>query len=400
MAAELHYSKGHLSKLETGSKKPTPELARRCDALLEANGALASLVPARTSEAPLPESNGNGEVWLMSLEPGGRSRFRPVDRRQVLAAGAASMLSFGMGGGRAIADGAPVIAFRTMFDQFRQLGQSASPSVVLPALIAQTHTIRELAATTSSRARGELLVLGARYAEFAGWMAQESGEDEAALWWTDHAVELAEAGGDRSLAAYSLVRRALVTLYREDAQQTIALARRAQRTAGASARVLGLAAQREAQGHALAGDYDSCMRSLDRARRFLSDPASESGPVLGPANLSDPVAMVSGWCLHDLGRTKEAAAALDRELQRVPPTALRSAARYGVRRALAHAGAGDVDQACALLGSVLGTVDAVSSATITTDLRRLARALSRFHTAPAVRELQPRLIATLHQQNI
>ncbi|QIZ36826.1 helix-turn-helix transcriptional regulator [Saccharopolyspora sp. ASAGF58] len=397
MAALLHYSKGYVSKIETGGKGPTPDFARRCDSILEAGGELANLVPARSSEAPLPEVNGDGEVWMMSLDSGGRSWFRPMDRRQVLAAGAASVLAFGMGGGHAIAEDGTVSTFRTMFDQFRRLGQTASPSVVLPALIAQTHTLRELAARAKPAASAELLVLGARYAEFAGWMAQESGDNAAALWWTDRAVELADAGQDRSLAAYSLVRRALVTLYREDALATIDLAQQAQRIA-TSARIRGLAAQREAQGHALAGAYDACMRSLDRARDLLSTAQPEAGPVLGTANLTDPVAMVSGWCLHDLGRPRDATVILDREVERVPPHALRSQARYGVRRALAHATAGDIDHACTLLVQVLGMVDTVSSATISTDLRRVARVLSRFHTASSVRELQPRLVATLHNQ--
>lgn len=400
MAALVHYSKGHLSKIETGSKRPTPDFARRCDAVLDAGGKLASIVPAQSSEAPLPEANGDGEVWLMGLASDRKSWFQPVDRRQVLAAGAASALAFGMGGARAIAAEADTIStFQTIFGQFRQLGQTASPSVVLPALIAQTHTLRELAVRAKPRQSREILALGARYAEFAGWMAQESGNDSAALWWTDRAVELADAGEDRALAAYSLVRRALVTLYREDAQETIDLAREAQR-AGTSDRIRGLAAQREAQGHALAGDFNACMRSLDRARELLSAAQPETGPVLGTSNLTDPVAMVSGWCLHDLGRAREATAILDQEIQRVPPHALRSQARYGVRRALAHAAAGEIDHACTLLGQVLGVVDTVSSATIATDLRRLARVLSRFHTASSVRAIQPRLIASLHNQTV
>ncbi|MBB5156423.1 helix-turn-helix domain-containing protein [Saccharopolyspora phatthalungensis] len=399
MAALVHYSKGHLSKIETGSKRPTPDFARRCDAILDAGGKLARMAPAQPSEAPLPEEARDGEVWLMSLGSDGKSWFQPMDRRQALAAGAASVLAFGMGTGHAAAEDGTIPVLRAMFDQFRQLGQTASPSVVLPALIAQTHTLRELAARSRPRLRAEILALNSRYAEFAGWMAQESGNDRAALWWTDRAVELAEAGEDRTLAAYSLVRRALVTLYREDARETIDLAHQAQRT-GASTRIRGLAAQREAQGHALAGDYNACMRSLERARDLLGAAQPEAGPVLGTANLPDPVAMVAGWCLHDLGRARDATAILDREIQRVPPHALRSQARYGVRRALAHAAAGEIDHACTLLGQVLGVVDTVSSATIATDLRRLARVLSRYHTASSVRALQPRLVASLHNLTV
>lgn len=397
MAGLVHYSKGYLSKIETGRKAPTEDLARRCDAVLEAGGELTSMVPVRSSEAPLPDTNVDSEVWLMSLAPdGAASWFRPVDRRQMLATSAASVLAFRMGGTRPLAaEGTPLDSFSSMFEQFRQLGQTASPSVVLPALIAHTHTVRQLAAQARSDDRGALLALGARYAEFAGWMVQESGDERAALWWTDRAVEMAAAGKDNDLATYSLVRRALVTLYRGDARQTIDLASQAQ-NAKVPARIRGLAAQRAAQGYALAGDYDACMRSLDQARELLSSARDGSMPVLGTVHLDDPAAMVAGWCLHDLGRPREAAAILDQEILGVPAHALRSQARYGVRRALAHAAAGNLEHACALTSDLLRVVDTVDSATIATDLRRLTHTLARFRTAPSVRQLQPRLTASLH----
>ena len=119
-------------------------------------------------------------------------------------------------------------------------------------------------------------------------------------------------------------------------------------------------------------------------------------PVLGTANLDDPAAMVAGWCLHDLGRPQEAITILDHEIHQVPAHALRSQARYGIRRALAHAVAGNIDYACSLTSQLIGVVDTVQSATVSTDLRRLARTLARFLTASSVRELQPRLTASLH----
>jgi hypothetical protein len=112
-------------------------------------------------------------------------------------------------------------------------------------------------------------------------------------------------------------------------------------------------------------------------------------------NLTDPVAMITGWCLYDLGRPGEAAEILDCEVARVPLHALRSCTRYGVRRALAHAAAGEVEHACEIAESLLSGVWLVGSATIRTDLRRLARTLSRFRTIRSVRELSPRLAASL-----
>lgn len=391
LAARVHYSKGYLSKIENGLKNPPFDLGLRCDAALGTNETLTRLAIPRPSAAPLSEADGGGDVWLMNLAPGGKSWFRTLNRRDVLVTGAASMIG-GKGLASAAGERSTLDAFVAMFDQLRQLGQTTSPGVVLPSLIAQTHTLRELAASGAQR---EFLVLGARYAEYAGWMSQEAGDDQSALWWTGHAVEMAKAGGDEDLAAYSLVRRALVTFYRGDPVRTVALAQQAQEQT-VPGRIRGLAAQREAQGHALAGDFDRCFRSLDRASELLAAHPAESGsPVLGPTNLADPAAMARGWCLHDLGRPLEAAEALDQQISRLPARAMRSQARYGVRRVLAYAAANEVEHACDLLTPLLGVVDLVASATVQHDLRKVAKSLSRFHAHPRVRDVYPSLTASL-----
>jgi hypothetical protein len=119
------------------------------------------------------------------------------------------------------------------------------------------------------------LIIASRYADYTRWLVQERGTDFGALRWTRQAIELANAAGDPSFAAYGLVRHALMTLYRGDAAQTIQLARRAQ--AGTlPPRIRGLAAAREAQGHAIAADYDSTMRALDRASAGGSDSGAAS----------------------------------------------------------------------------------------------------------------------------
>ena len=106
------------------------------------------------------------------------------------------------------------------------------------------------------------------------------GDDEAAVRLTEHAVHIAAAAGDRDLAAYALVRRALISYYRGDATDTIALAEGAENRR-LPPRIRGLAAQHLAQGHALRGDHRACMRRLDASRELLEqdcpDPTS-GGP--------------------------------------------------------------------------------------------------------------------------
>ncbi|MFC4059529.1 helix-turn-helix domain-containing protein [Planomonospora corallina] len=394
----VHYSKGQISKVERGIKAPSRELARLCDNVLDAGGRLAALVCGPPPDREPAQENGDDEVWLMQLSVDGQNRFQPMSRRQAMAAGAVSIAGMSIGGPAnqaGIEDPTLLGTSRSLFDHYRRLGQTVGPGLLLPALIAQTHTLRELSVPAGSRTRQGLLRLGARYAEYVGWLVQETGNEQAALWWTQRAVDLAAAGGDHDLAAYGLVRRALVTLYREDAVQTVELARQAQ-SGRLPPRIRGLAAQREAQGHALAGDYEACMRALDRARTLLTRHVPDPDvPVIGTTNLTDPAEMITGWCLYDLGRPAEAAEIMEAQLKRVSPQALRTRVRYGVRCALAHAAAGEVDHACALTGRLLGDVVTVGSATIAPDLRSLARVLARHPRNRSVRELAPDLGTTV-----
>ncbi|WP_037913933.1 helix-turn-helix domain-containing protein [Actinacidiphila yeochonensis] len=384
-SAALNYDKGHLSKVERGERSASPELARRCDTFLGANGELQRLVVS-----PGNDSNPIGT----STAP---SRWR-VARRTVLAASTGSLIDIGLKlGGQASSTANPLLpSFLAQFDQLRKLGQSTAPQALLPLLETQTRTVAGLAADTPSATRAPVLLLASRFAEFTGWMAQEAGDSGAAIGWTGEAAELARAGGDPHLGSYALVRRALVTLYDGDAESTVTLARRAQ-SDRLPPRIRGLAAQREAQGHALVGDERECLRSLDRARELLAGDDARGGaePVIGTTHVSDPAAMTTGWCLHDLGRPKAAAEVLDRECRRLPHHALRTRARYGFRRSLAHAASGEVEHACAIAGELLGVMPAVPSATVNSDIRRLARELSRFRSSRAVRDLQPALARAL-----
>ncbi|MEU8763897.1 helix-turn-helix transcriptional regulator [Streptomyces sp. NPDC048659] len=391
LATRVHYSKGQLSKVETGRQQPTPELARLCDGAVGAGGELAALVPytprtARPSRRLVMTAGAASALTLAATPPGAPAA--PTNPAPVPDPGR-----------MADAVGGPLLdGVQALLGEFRRLGQTAPASLVLPSVAAQARTLPELARASGSRTARGLYVLASRYAEFTGWMAQESGDDRAALAWTDAAVRLAEAAGDRDLAAYALVRRGLITFYGGDAKATVELVQGAQ-SGRSPDRIRGLAAQREAQGHALAGDRDACFRALDRARVLLDRAAatgSDGLPVVGTTHLGDPVAMTTGWCLLDLGLPRQAAEALDREVARVPEHALRTRVRYGARRALAHAVAGEADHACALALPLLAGGEALASATIRVDLHRLSRVLARHHRNAAVRALTPRLTAALH----
>src|SRR5690606_21206668 len=73
LAAKTGYSKGHLSKIESRRRRPTPALARRCDAALRAAGALVALgtAPARPQPAPDAPAPPLHPAWRVRRGPGG-----------------------------------------------------------------------------------------------------------------------------------------------------------------------------------------------------------------------------------------------------------------------------------------------------------------------------------------
>jgi transcriptional regulator with XRE-family HTH domain len=395
LARRINYSKSYLSKIENDQKPPNPALARRCDAVLNAGGALSALVPAEPEPAVTEDTD--GEVWMMPLDEAWDIRPHHLDRRQVLA-GAGAMLGLAVTRGAGVAlDDQVITVLRASFDDYRRLGMLTSPSVVLDPVIAQVRILRALAAANPEPVRSQLLVLASRVAEYASWLSQEAGDEPAALQWLRRAVVFAEAGQDQQMTGYALFREAEIAMYRHDAVSSVELARRAQNSSAASPRIRGLAARCEAQGHALAGDGDACERALDRAAEQLAmvDLSGANGLVFGSSSVTDEVSLARGWALYHLGRPAEAAEVLDQHVAEIPLTARRARARFGSRRALAHAYNGEIDYACVLAREVLPHAMQVDSDTIRSDLKQLATTLARWRKHDAVRELYPELTKAL-----
>ncbi|MEU1520081.1 helix-turn-helix domain-containing protein [Streptomyces sp. NPDC005811] len=62
LARQTHYSKGYLSKIETGAKRATVDVARRCDRILGAEGGLLRLLTPDSSQAGQSEGATTGSA--------------------------------------------------------------------------------------------------------------------------------------------------------------------------------------------------------------------------------------------------------------------------------------------------------------------------------------------------
>jgi transcriptional regulator with XRE-family HTH domain len=336
LAERTQISASHLGNLERSERRPSRQLAEICDRVLGGGGELIALVPALVKQlAPDAE--------------------------------------------------ALVVGYTAVLESLRDLGRSTGPRFVLDPVVAASRVLRDGAAGIDGADGRAVWLLAARFAEYAGWMAQESGNDVAAIRWSQTAVQWAGCGGDPTMAAYALVRRALIAQHRGDAKGAIGFARRAaahpavsatgsggghRPDAAAAARIRAFAARREAQAHALNGDERSCRRALEASQALIlrhPDPAP-GGSGWGPRATPETFGLVEASCLVALGHFGRAVRLFEAEFARLP-VADNAYQRFVVRYAAALAGTGEAGRAREVLAGLRPAADRLDSATVRNELR-------------------------------
>jgi transcriptional regulator with XRE-family HTH domain len=333
LAEVSHYSAQHLSNIENGNRVPTRELAAACERALGADGMLGGLVP--TVAVPNPDV--------------------PIPAEAV------------------------VQSYRIALDAFRELGRTGSPRLVVEPVTASAKALATTAVAVRGRQQEPVWLLAARFAEFAGWMAQESGDVAGFLRWTQTASEWAGRGGQPAMNGYLWVRRALGAEYGGDAAGTVEHAGRAGACGGVTTRIRALAARRAAAGYAVTGDHAECFRALDQAADLLSGDTDKQDPDVswGPRTSLTALARIRGGCLVTLGDYQGALAAFDEPGADDLTDHGSAAARFAVRRAQALAGLNEPAAAAAEISGVLPTLARLDSASARRDLATLARLLRR-----------------------
>ncbi|GAA2254053.1 hypothetical protein GCM10010232_48710 [Streptomyces amakusaensis] len=189
---------------------------------------------------------------------------------------------------------------------------TTGPQLVHTTITGELVVIRDYRARASGPARDALLGVESRWAEFAGWTADNLGDGNGARW-LGHAFDLAREARDRPMEAYVLMRQAQRAAEQHQAQAAIDLATAALAADGASDRDRALSAVRLAHGHALAGDAAASAALLEKARRLVerADATDTGDPaVIGHHCVLAYISAYEAYCQLLLDRPDRAVAIL------------------------------------------------------------------------------------------
>lgn len=282
---------------------------------------------------------------------------------------------------------AAVDALHGTLAQYARLDNMMGPRHLMATAAVQLDFIGRLLAVADGTTRTRVLQVGSSFAEFAGWLHQDAGDDRAAAHWSDRALEWATEADDSLMISYVLTRKSHHAAARRDRRATLGLAEAALRRSDTiSPRARALAYRQIARGHALAGDPDACARALDEARRNAAITADHGEAERTLTGYCTPayVELEAADCWLILGRTREAIMAYEDCLADWPAEFERDRGLHLARLANAYAAHREAARACAVAMEAIPIVADTASARAAEELHRLPGWLGRWRKTDEV----------------
>jgi transcriptional regulator with XRE-family HTH domain len=284
LAGRIQYSPQHISQVEHGRATVTEAFVQACDAELGAGGALLRLLPdvalehARISVARVARRRGG------DTHSDEEDEVQPTNRRGLAHTAATAALGLGM-------NAVPAAAREidpTLPDHWEGLlgilgAHDATHGAhrVLDAVCRELRVISEHRHVARGQLRTALMRVESRYALYAAWLCEDTGDLRGRTALLDRAPHLAREADGPDLVAWVRARQAQWS----DPPRAIRLAETGLRTPEAGAHTRALCAVRAAYAHAHIGDVKATERMLAHARRLA---AAESAPP--PLATSAPLA--------------------------------------------------------------------------------------------------------------
>ncbi|MEW2412125.1 sporulation protein [Streptomyces sp. NPDC046866] len=233
----------------------------------------------------------------------------------------------------------------------------------------------------------------AELTRLAGWMAFDTGQQEAAQRYYIQALRLARAAADVPLGGYVLASMSLQATYRDFPDEGVDLAQAAvERNRGlATARTMSFFRLVEARAHAKAGDSAAAEAALRASEGWLERArAGDPDPTWLGFYSYDRFAADAAECYRDLKLPRQVRRFTEQALSRPTEEYVRSHGLRLVVSAVAELESGNLDAACAAGTRAVEVAGRISSARTTEYVRDLLHRLEPYGDEPRVAELRER----------
>ena len=102
---------------------------------------------------------------------------------------------------------AVISSLRQVLETNVQADARIGPPYLIPAIQGQLPVVEQICRMTRGADHDDALRLGSQFTEFCGWLYQDSGDYECAMYWTDRSLEYAAELDDRRVISYVLMRK-------------------------------------------------------------------------------------------------------------------------------------------------------------------------------------------------
>ncbi|MGW4443907.1 MFS transporter [Streptomyces sp. NPDC004682] len=234
---------------------------------------------------------------------------------------------------------------------------------------------------------------GAELTRLAGWMAFDTGQQEAAQRYYIQALRLARAAADVPLGGYVLASMSLQATYRGFGDEGVDLAQAAlERNRGlATARTMSFFRLVEARAHARAGDAQAAGAALKSAEGWLErSREGDNDPSWLGFYGYDRFAADAAECYRDLKAPRQVRRFTEQALSKPTEEFVRSHGLRLVVSAVAELESGNLDAACEQGVRAVEVAGRISSARTTEYVKDLLHRLEPYGDEPRVVELRER----------
>jgi hypothetical protein len=225
----------------------------------------------------------------------------------------------------------------------------------------------------------------------AGWMAFDTGQQEAAQRYYIQALRLARAAADVPLGGYVLASMSLQATYRGFAEEGVDLAQAAleRNRSLATARTMSFFHLVEARALAKAKDKQACAVALSAAESWLERSRDgDADPGWLDFYAYDRLAADAAECYTDLNAPGQARRFTRESLSEPTENFVRSHGLRLVVAAVAELESGNLDAACAVGTRAVAVAGRISSARTTDYVRDLLHRLEPYENEQVVKELR------------